>query len=162
MVPPISETIRFEIIGYGPRQVQELEETIGRTPCDLVLIATPIDLRRILLISQPTQRVWYELREISSPTLLDVLRKKFGRWRDNTGHDLAHGASLIAAGNLERSQRHCLGADNTTRGCCTVKMAIPDALAVTLLGAMPKKSAAQSRSPITPKVAGIFNKPAPS
>jgi predicted GTPase len=89
-------------VGYGPRQVQELEKTIGRTPSDLVLIATPIDLRHILQISQPTQRVWYELREISSPTLVDVLRKKFGRWRDNNGHDLAHGASLIAAGNRER------------------------------------------------------------
>jgi hypothetical protein len=51
---------------------------------------------------------------------------------------------------------------HTTRGCSTVKIEVPDALAVTLLGAMPKESAAQSRFPITPKVAGTFNKPAPS
>ena len=52
-------------MGYGPQQVQDLEDTINATPCDLVIIATPIDLRRVLKINRPTQRVRYELQELS-------------------------------------------------------------------------------------------------
>lgn len=62
-------------MGYGPQQVQDLEDTINATPCDLVIIATPIDLRRVLKINRPTQRVRYELQEIGRPTLQDVLSK---------------------------------------------------------------------------------------
>jgi len=65
-------------MGYSDTQVRELEETIARTPCDVVLIATPIDLRRVLRIGQPSQRVRYELQEIGEPTLLEILREKFG------------------------------------------------------------------------------------
>jgi predicted GTPase len=84
-------------MGYGPRQVQELEETIARTPCDLVLVASPVDLRRLLRIRQPSQRVQYELREIGPVTLLDILKEKFG----NAGHvaheDLASGTPFVSA-----------------------------------------------------------------
>jgi predicted GTPase len=84
-------------MGYGPRQVQELEETIARTPCDLVLVASPIDLRRLMRIRQPSQRVQYELREIGPVTLLDILKEKFG----NPGHvaheDLASGTPFFSA-----------------------------------------------------------------
>jgi predicted GTPase len=66
-------------MGYGAEQTRELEETINNTPCDLVLVATPIDLRRVLEINRPTQRVRYELQEIGQPTLVDVLEEKFGR-----------------------------------------------------------------------------------
>lgn len=62
-------------MGYGPQQVQDLEDTINATPCDLVIIATPIDLRRVLKINRPTQRVRYELQEIGQPTLQEVLSK---------------------------------------------------------------------------------------
>ena len=65
-------------MGYSDQQVRELEETIARTPCDLVLIATPIDLRRVVRIAQPSQRVQYEMQEIGTPTLLDIFREKFG------------------------------------------------------------------------------------
>ncbi len=61
-------------MGYGPQQIADLQETIEATPCDLVLIATPIDLGRILEISKPTQRVRYELQEIGRPTLEDLLQ----------------------------------------------------------------------------------------
>jgi predicted GTPase len=61
-------------MGYGTQQMAELEETIRRVPCDLVLIATPVDLRRVIRIHQPTCRVTYELEEIGTPTLRDVLR----------------------------------------------------------------------------------------
>ena len=64
-------------MGYGAKQVQDLQETINATPCDLVIIATPIDLRRVVKINRPTQRVRYELQEIGRPTLQDVLGKRF-------------------------------------------------------------------------------------
>jgi predicted GTPase len=66
-------------MGYGPAQVKELEQTINSTPADLVLIGTPIDLRRVLKLELPAQRVGYDLQEIGQPTLADVLREKFGK-----------------------------------------------------------------------------------
>jgi len=66
-------------MGYGQEQMADLEETINRTPVDLVLIATPIDLGRLVDIDKPNQRVRYELQEIGRPTLTDLLRPKFGR-----------------------------------------------------------------------------------
>ncbi len=65
-------------MGYGDQQTQELETTINAAPVDLVLIATPIDLRRIVKIKHPTDRVQYELQEIGQPTLAEILKKKFG------------------------------------------------------------------------------------
>jgi predicted GTPase len=62
-------------MGYGNHQVKELEETINAAPVDLVLIATPIDLRRVVNIQHPTVRVRYELQEIGQPTLADVLSR---------------------------------------------------------------------------------------
>jgi predicted GTPase len=53
----------------------DLEATINRTPCDLVVIGTPIDIRRILKLGKPSVRVTYELQEIGSPTLQDVLEE---------------------------------------------------------------------------------------
>ncbi len=61
-------------MGYGEEQMRDLEATIARTPADLVLIATPIDLRRIIRIDKPALRVSYELQEIGTPDLADVLR----------------------------------------------------------------------------------------
>ena len=61
-------------MGYGPAQMRELEETIENTICDLVVIATPVDLRRIIRIRHPTCRVTYELQEIGRPTLREVVR----------------------------------------------------------------------------------------
>jgi len=60
-------------MGYGEAQVRELEETIRRTPCDVVVIGTPIDLRRVLKLEKPAVRVTYDLQEIGRPTLQDVL-----------------------------------------------------------------------------------------
>jgi len=65
-------------MGYGAQQIKELEATIANTPADLVLIGTPIDLRRVLQLSKPAQRVRYELQEIGQPTLYDLLKEKFG------------------------------------------------------------------------------------
>jgi len=65
-------------MGYGPEQTRELEATLNAAPADLVLIGTPIDLRRVLKLNRPAQRVRYDLQEIGRPTLMDVLRDKFG------------------------------------------------------------------------------------
>jgi len=66
-------------VGYGKEQIRELEETINKTPCDVVLIGTPIDLRRVLNINKPAVRAKYELQEIGTPTLEDILERKFAR-----------------------------------------------------------------------------------
>ena len=54
---------------------RDLEATIARTPCDVVLIGTPIDLRRVIEIDKPALRVSYELQEIGEPDLADVLAR---------------------------------------------------------------------------------------
>jgi predicted GTPase len=64
-------------MGYGQEQVKELEQTIANTPCDLILIATPIDLRRVVTIDKPCQRVRYEVQEIGLPDLAGVLAQSF-------------------------------------------------------------------------------------
>jgi predicted GTPase len=66
-------------MGYGADQRADLEETIRKTPCDLVIVATPIDLSRIIKIDQPTRRVQYELQELGNPTVAELLTEKFGR-----------------------------------------------------------------------------------
>lgn len=67
-------------MGYGDQQIADLEKTIANTPCDAVVIATPIDLNRIVKIKQPTVKVGYELQEIGQPDLevilCDFLKKK--------------------------------------------------------------------------------------
>ena len=50
-------------VGYSPHQMKELEDAINATPCDLVLLGTPTDLRRYLRLNKPAMRVGYELRE---------------------------------------------------------------------------------------------------
>jgi len=64
-------------MGYGEEQIKELEATINGTPCDLVLVATPIDLRRLIDLEKPSDRVRYELEEISHPDLEEIIRERF-------------------------------------------------------------------------------------
>jgi predicted GTPase len=68
-------------MGYGKQQVTDLEKTINATPCDVVVIGTPIDLNRIVKILKPTVRVTYELQEIGSPNLQMVLEEFVGKIR---------------------------------------------------------------------------------
>ena len=60
-------------MGYGEQQMKDLSATIEKTDCDSVVIATPIDLQRVIKISKPCTRVEYNLQEIGSPNLEDVL-----------------------------------------------------------------------------------------
>ena len=64
-------------MGYGPAPVADLAATIAAVPADLVLVATPIDLRRVLTLTKPAQRVRYELQEIGEPTLTTILHQFF-------------------------------------------------------------------------------------
>lgn len=66
-------------LGYGREQIKELEETIDATPCDVILIGTPIDLRRVITINKPAVRAEYNLKELGTPTLEDVLKRHFRR-----------------------------------------------------------------------------------
>ena len=66
-------------MGYGDQQVRDLETTINNADVDMVIVATPIDLTRVLKINKPYQRVRYELQEIGQPTLEDLLKAKFGK-----------------------------------------------------------------------------------
>ncbi len=61
-------------MGYGDKQVAELAKTIAKIDCDLIVSGTPIDITRVLTTRQPILRVGYELEEIGSPTLKDVLK----------------------------------------------------------------------------------------
>ena len=63
-------------LGYGEKQIAELEETIDHTPCDTVLIGTPIDLRRVMTINKPTVRAKYEL-EVLGPVTLEGILEEF-------------------------------------------------------------------------------------
>lgn len=60
-------------MGYGKEQIKDLEKTIEATPCDSVIIGTPIDLSRILKINKPATRVHYDLQEIGQPDLTHVI-----------------------------------------------------------------------------------------
>jgi predicted GTPase len=62
-------------MGYGEQQIKDLEATIERADADVVLVATPIDLRRVVKIGKPALRVRYELQEIGKPDLADVLAR---------------------------------------------------------------------------------------
>ena len=72
-------------MGYGDQQVKDLETTINKTKCDVVVIATPIDLGKLIDIKKPSVRVTYKLQEIGQPDIESVLsgmfasKKKGGR-----------------------------------------------------------------------------------
>jgi predicted GTPase len=63
-------------MGYGERQIRDLEKTIDDVKCDLVVLGTPIDLRRILNITKPSVRVRYDIRETTKPTLDEIIRSR--------------------------------------------------------------------------------------
>ncbi len=62
-------------MGYGKQQLKDLEATINKVDCDAVVVATPIDLSRIINIKKPNTRVYYELEEIGTPNLGEILSK---------------------------------------------------------------------------------------
>lgn len=79
----LSETFRIypnigtllPAMGYGEQQLKDLETSINNTPCDAVVIGTPIDLNRIIKINKPSVRVYYDLQEIGEPDLNGVINE---------------------------------------------------------------------------------------
>lgn len=67
-------------LGYGELQLKELEEVINSIPADLVIVATPINLGRIIKMNKESVRVLYELQEIGKPDLRDIILEKFKKW----------------------------------------------------------------------------------
>jgi len=66
--------ILLPAMGYSDQQIKDLEKTINSTECDAVVIATPIDLRRLVKIKHPACQVSYDLQEIGKPSIADVLK----------------------------------------------------------------------------------------
>lgn len=66
-------------MGYGPEQMEELEQTINSADVEVVVIGTPIDLGKLLHLDMPYQNVRYELEEIGQPRLPEILEARFGR-----------------------------------------------------------------------------------
>jgi predicted GTPase len=60
-------------MGYGQAQVEELASTINAVPCDVILLGTPVDLRRVLAVRHPVRRVRYEIEHAGGPTFEEVL-----------------------------------------------------------------------------------------
>ncbi len=60
-------------MGYGDKQIKDLTTTIDKVPCDLVIVGTPIDLKRVAKFKKPAVRVQYELQEIGEPSLTTIL-----------------------------------------------------------------------------------------
>lgn len=77
--------ILLPAMGYGDKQTKDLEDTINKAKCDLVVIATPIDLGKIVKINKPSVRVYYDLQELGEPNLMTVLGAKFGRKKGGAG-----------------------------------------------------------------------------
>src|ERR671934_256420 len=83
-VGSIAETFRqyphvgalLPAMGYGRRQMEDLRATIEASGAELVLIGTPIDLRRLIDFNVPARRVTYRLQEVGEPTLADVLEER--------------------------------------------------------------------------------------
>lgn len=92
-------------IGYSTRQLEHLEATINRVNCDVVLVATPIDLSRIIDIKKPHTRVSYELQEVGTPNLEDIL-SEFVRARnlikDASASTMRTGIRTCGRGRLRR------------------------------------------------------------
>jgi predicted GTPase len=86
-VGSIAETFRIypnigtllPAMGYGKKQMKDLEDTINQADCDVVIIATPVDLRHLVQMNKPAVRVQYELQTIGSPSLEDVLKPFTGK-----------------------------------------------------------------------------------
>jgi len=66
-------------LGYDEKQIAELNETVSRTPCDIIVIGTPVDLRKLMKINKPTVRVKYELKVLGPVSLEQILDNFLGK-----------------------------------------------------------------------------------
>lgn len=79
-IKEIFECRRLESVlpamSYGSQQIKELEHTIAKIDCDATVVATPIDIRRIMRLDKPTVRVSREIEERFKPTLEEILSER--------------------------------------------------------------------------------------
>ncbi len=68
-------------MGYGEKQMKDLETTINKVPCDAVIIGTPIDLRRVIKINKPAVRIDYDLQEVGRPDLTQILTEFIKKYK---------------------------------------------------------------------------------
>jgi predicted GTPase len=68
-------------MGYGGTQLEELAATIRATPCDAVVLGTPMDLGRLVDLGHPTRRATYTYHDAGDPTLATVLAPYIAKWR---------------------------------------------------------------------------------
>jgi predicted GTPase len=89
-------------MGYGDAQLRDLAQTINAADCDTVVIGTPIDLGRLIEIGRPARRVTYELREVGTPTLADLVAPHLPEWRARLSRREVFGGqapeALVSAG----------------------------------------------------------------
>ena len=100
-------------MGYSDQQRHELEQTIANTPCELVLIATPIDLARVIKIEKPTLRVCYEVEELGGRALTDLIENFTASHQ--AGRHRARGGSPCS---LQTSSR-CATSRRARSGTCS-------------------------------------------
>ncbi|MCL2688822.1 MAG: cyclic 2,3-diphosphoglycerate synthase [Chitinispirillia bacterium] len=74
-------------MGYGEQQIKDLAATIERSDCDAVVIATPIDLQRVINIKKPCAKVGYNLQEIGHPSMEDVMADFIKRAKGSSSDD---------------------------------------------------------------------------
>jgi len=70
---------------YSKAQFQDLAATINSTPCDSIVVTTPVDLAWLISLPKPHCRVRYDLEEISRPDLADVLANSLRQWLNCEG-----------------------------------------------------------------------------
>jgi predicted GTPase len=63
-------------LGYGSEQIKELEKTINAVACDSVVLGTPSDLMNFMKINKPYAKVNYELNELTTPGLKEIMKQK--------------------------------------------------------------------------------------
>jgi predicted GTPase len=69
-------------MGYGGTQLEELAATIRATPCDVVVLGTPMDLGRLIDLGHPSRRATYEYRDAGGPSMATVLAPYIAKWRN--------------------------------------------------------------------------------
>jgi predicted GTPase len=72
-------------MGYGENQIRDLEKSINAVDCDLVLFATPVNLKNLLRVETPMVRVRYEYKDAGSPTLQEVILRRLSRKETERG-----------------------------------------------------------------------------
>jgi predicted GTPase len=104
-------------MGYSGAQLRDMERTINACECDVVIIATPIDLRRLVDIKHPTVRVGYELEEIGRPKLEDVIGEFLARREGRASG--SKGAKPVRSGKgrmARAAKKPPVGAPRSKRG----------------------------------------------